>query len=88
MIILDMVRSMIKNKEIPKEFWAEVVQYAVYIQNRWSHIFLNVAHIKVFERIAYGKILDPKTKERSMSLLDTVRNPRHTNSMIRSRRIL
>jgi transposase InsO family protein len=31
-IILDMVRSMIKTKKIPKEFWAEVVQCAVYIQ--------------------------------------------------------
>jgi transposase InsO family protein len=29
--ILDMVRSMIKTKEMPKEFWAEAVQCAVYI---------------------------------------------------------
>jgi transposase InsO family protein len=31
--ILDMVRSMIKTKEMPKEFWVEAVQCAVYIQN-------------------------------------------------------
>jgi transposase InsO family protein len=31
--ILDMVRSIIKTKEIPKEFWAETVQCAAYIQN-------------------------------------------------------
>jgi transposase InsO family protein len=29
--ILDMVRSIIKTKKMPKEFWAEVVQCAVYI---------------------------------------------------------
>jgi transposase InsO family protein len=39
--ILDMVRSMIKTKEMPKEFWAETVQCAVYIQNRCPHVFLN-----------------------------------------------
>jgi transposase InsO family protein len=39
--ILDMVRSMIKTKEIPKEFWAEAVRCAVYIQNRCPHTFLN-----------------------------------------------
>jgi hypothetical protein len=27
-------------KEIPKEFWAEAVQCAVYIQNRCSHAIL------------------------------------------------
>jgi hypothetical protein len=69
-----MVRSMIKTKEMPKEFWAEIVQCAVYIQNRCPHVFLNnrtpqelwsghkpnVAHLKVFGSIAYGKISDPK----------------------------
>jgi transposase InsO family protein len=40
-IILDMVRSMIKTKEMPKEFWVETVQCAVYIQNRCPHVFLN-----------------------------------------------
>jgi hypothetical protein len=39
--ILDMVRSMIKTKEMPKEFWAEPVQCAVHIQNRCPHAFLN-----------------------------------------------
>jgi transposase InsO family protein len=39
--ILDMVRSMIKTKEISKEFWTETVQCAVYVQNRCPHAFLN-----------------------------------------------
>ncbi|GJR47637.1 retrovirus-related pol polyprotein from transposon TNT 1-94 [Tanacetum coccineum] len=32
-IILDMVRSMLKSKHIPKEFWAEAVQCTIYVQN-------------------------------------------------------
>jgi transposase InsO family protein len=39
--ILDMVRSMIKTKEMPKEFWVEAMQCAVYIQNRCPYAFLN-----------------------------------------------
>jgi transposase InsO family protein len=39
--ILDIVRIMIKTKEMPKEFWAESVQCAVYIQNQCPHTFLN-----------------------------------------------
>ena len=35
--ILDMVRSMLKSKNMPKEFWAEAVQCAVYVQNRCPH---------------------------------------------------
>ena len=35
--ILDMVRSMLKSKRMPKEFWAEVVQCAIYVQNRCPH---------------------------------------------------
>jgi len=31
--ILDMVRSMLKGKKLPKEFWAEAVQCAIYVQN-------------------------------------------------------
>jgi hypothetical protein len=69
-----MVRSMIKTKEMPKEFWAEVVQCAMYIQNRCPHAILenktpqelwsghkpNVAHLRIFRSVAYGKVLDPK----------------------------
>jgi transposase InsO family protein len=32
--ILDMVRSMLKSKNMPKEFWAKAVRCAVYLQNR------------------------------------------------------
>ena len=29
--ILDMIRSMLKSKKMPKEFWVEVVQCAIYV---------------------------------------------------------
>ena len=32
--ILNMARSMLKTKRLPKEFWAEVVDCAVYLSNR------------------------------------------------------
>jgi hypothetical protein len=38
--ILDMVRSMLKTKNMPKEFWAEAVQCAMYVQNRCPHQIL------------------------------------------------
>ncbi|KAF7124908.1 hypothetical protein RHSIM_Rhsim12G0120600 [Rhododendron simsii] len=42
--ILNMARSMLKDKDMPKRFWAEVVQCAVYLLNR------------VFGCIAYAKV--------------------------------
>ena len=47
--ILDMVRSMLKSKDMLKEFWAEVVQYAVYVQNRYPHSKLENKHHKKLE---------------------------------------
>ena len=66
--ILCMVRSMLKSKNMPKEFWAEAVQCAIYIQNRCRHAMLNektpqevwsgqkpsVSHLKVFGSVAYA----------------------------------
>ncbi|WVZ15284.1 hypothetical protein V8G54_012850 [Vigna mungo] len=68
--ILDMVRSMLKGKNMPKKFWAEAVQCAVYVQNRcphaklgektpqeiWSGVKPNVSHLKVFGSVAYGQV--------------------------------
>ena len=69
-----MVRSMIKTKNMPKEFWAEAVQCAVYIQNRCPHAILenktpqelwrghkpNVSHFRVFGSVAYAHIPDQR----------------------------
>jgi hypothetical protein len=54
-----------------KEFWAEAVRCAVYrcprvflnnktSQELWSGYKPNVAHLKVFRSIVYGKNTDPK----------------------------
>jgi len=39
--ILDMVRSMLKSKKMPKEFWVEAVQCAIYVQHRCPHVKLD-----------------------------------------------
>ena len=80
--ILDMVRSMLKSKDVPKEFWVEAVQCVVYVQNRCLHTKLaktpqeawsghkpTVSHFKVFGSVAYAYVPDQ----------------RRTNSMIRVR---
>ncbi|GAB2283017.1 hypothetical protein Dimus_039573 [Dionaea muscipula] len=72
--ILDMVRSMLKSKSMPKEFWAECVAYAVYLLNRcptknvedmtpqevWSGVRPNISHLKVFGCLAYAHIPNQK----------------------------
>ncbi|KAJ3693375.1 hypothetical protein LUZ60_008855 [Juncus effusus] len=72
--ILEMVRSMLKGKDMPKEFWAEAVQCAVYVQNRCPHAMLGektpqetwsgqkptVSHFKVFGSVAYAHIPDQR----------------------------
>ena len=69
-----MVQSMLKTKEMPKEFWDETVNYAVYLLNRcptknlkgitpqkaWSSYKPNISHLKVFGCIAYAHILDQR----------------------------
>ena len=80
--ILDMVRTMLKSKNVPKEFWAEVVQCAIYVQNRcphaklnektlqevWSGRKLSVSHLKVFGNIAYGHVpAQQRTKPKDRS---------------------
>ncbi|GJV97011.1 retrovirus-related pol polyprotein from transposon TNT 1-94 [Tanacetum coccineum] len=67
----------IRSKNIPKEFWAEAVQCAVYIQNRcphvklvdktpqesWSGVKPMVSHFKVFGSVAYAHIPDQTRKK-------------------------
>nr|GFC06653.1 retrovirus-related Pol polyprotein from transposon TNT 1-94 [Tanacetum cinerariifolium] len=65
--ILNMVRSMLKSKKTPKEFWAEAVDCEVYLLNRcpsksldnktpqeaWNGLKPTVSHVRVFGSIAY-----------------------------------
>lgn len=73
-----MTRSMIKEKGLPKSFWAEAVACAVYLLNRsptksvknvtpqdaWSGHKPSIKHLKVFGCIAYAQI--PKEKRKKL----------------------
>ncbi|GJW57802.1 retrovirus-related pol polyprotein from transposon TNT 1-94 [Tanacetum coccineum] len=62
-----MVRSMLKSKKMPKEFWAEAVECAVYLLNRcpskildnktsqeaWNGMKPIVSHLRIFGSITY-----------------------------------
>ena len=75
--ILDMARSMVKAKHLPRTFWAEAVLCAVYLLNRcptksvrnktpneaWSGSKPLVGHLRIFGCIAYAHILDQKRKK-------------------------
>jgi len=68
--ILDMVRTMLKSKNVPKELLAEAMQCVIHVQNRCPHAMLNektpqevwsgrkssVSHLKVFGSIVYGHV--------------------------------
>nr|KYP32045.1 Retrovirus-related Pol polyprotein from transposon TNT 1-94 [Cajanus cajan] len=70
--ILNMARSMLKTKKLPKMFWGEAVSTAVYILNRcptrrldeitpeeaWSGLKPNVSHLRIFGSICYKHVPD------------------------------
>nr|KYP66220.1 Retrovirus-related Pol polyprotein from transposon TNT 1-94 [Cajanus cajan] len=72
--ILEMARSMLKSKKLPKEFWAEAVACAVYLTNRsptrsvsgktpqeaWSGRKPGISHLRVFGSIAHVHVPDEK----------------------------
>ncbi|KAG8486393.1 hypothetical protein CXB51_019730 [Gossypium anomalum] len=75
--ILDMARNMVKGKYLPRTFWAEAVQYAVYLLNRcltksvkyktpneaWSNQKLGVGHLKIFRCVVYAHVADQTRKK-------------------------
>ena len=75
--IMNMVRSMLKSKHLPKELWGEAVSTATYIMNRcptkklnnitpeecWSGNKPNVNHLRVFGSITYRHIPDQLRKK-------------------------
>jgi hypothetical protein len=68
--IMNMARTLLKEKSLSNRFWAEVVACSVYLLNRspttslkmkvpqeeWSGTKLNVAHLRTFGCIAYAHI--------------------------------
>lgn len=75
--ILDMTRTMLKEKGLPKKFWAEAVACTVYLLNRcptksvrnmtpqeaWSGYKPIVAHLKIFGCVAYAQVPEAKRKK-------------------------
>nr|CAD1839746.1 unnamed protein product [Ananas comosus var. bracteatus] len=75
--IVEMARSMLKEKGLPNEFWAEAVNTAVYIQNRcptnavknktpleaWTRTKPMVSHLKIFGCMCYAHIPVEKRKK-------------------------
>ncbi|GAU22946.1 hypothetical protein TSUD_326740 [Trifolium subterraneum] len=75
--ILNMVRSMLDDKKVPKKFWPKAVNWSVHILNRcptfavkdmtpeeaWSGSKRYVSHFKVFGCIAYVHIPDNLRKK-------------------------
>ena len=69
-----MARSMLKSKNMPKEFWTEAVDCAVYLSNRcymrsvkdkdmtpqqvWKGKRPTITHLRVFGSIAYAHVDD------------------------------
>ena len=72
--ILNTARSMLKSKRMPKEFWAEAVDCAVYLSNRsptrsvwgktpqeaWSGRKPGISHLRVFGSVAYAQVPEQK----------------------------
>lgn len=75
--VMDIVRSMLQSKKVPKGFWAEAVAHAIYVLNEcptrsnggktiqelWVDRKPNISHFKVFECIAYTHVPDALRKK-------------------------
>lgn len=75
--ILDMARTLLKEKNLPKQFWAEAVACSAYLLNRcptksvkymtpqeaWSGHKPSVGHLKIFGCLAYAQIPESKRKK-------------------------
>jgi transposase InsO family protein len=82
--VMNLVRSMLSEKKMPKNFWPEAVNWAIYVLNRsptltvkdvtpqeaWSGVKPTAEHFRVFGCISYAHIPDARrTKLTSKSLL-------------------
>ena len=71
---MNMVRSMLARKNVPKTFWPEVVNWGVHILNRsptlavqnttpkeaWNEHTPAVGHFRIFGSLAYAHVPDQK----------------------------
>jgi transposase InsO family protein len=76
--IINMARSMLKEKQLSNGFWGEAIDLSVYVLNRsptksvnnkvpqeaWTCMSCNVAHFRVFGCVAYAHV--PKELRRKL----------------------
>ena len=83
--IMGLVRSMLKEKELPLELWGEAINTCVYVRNRsstkgvegktpyekWKGSKLNVSHLRIFGSVAFVKTTGrlSKLEDRSKCML-------------------
>jgi hypothetical protein len=72
--VMNMVRSLLVEKNVPRKFWAEAVNWAFYVLNRcptssvkemtpveaWCGVKPSVGHLRVFGCIAYAHVPDAR----------------------------
>lgn len=72
--VMNMVRSMLKTRKVPKVFWAEAVNWTFYVLNRcptlvvknvtpqeaWSEVKPSVEHFRVWGSLAHVHVADEK----------------------------
>jgi hypothetical protein len=72
-----MTRTMLKEKGLPKQFWAEAMACSTYLLNRcptksvknmtpqeaWSGYKPSVAHLRIFGCLAYSQVPETKRKK-------------------------
>ena len=75
--MMNMVRSMLKDKNLPHELWGEAVNISLYVLNPaptrsldgatpyevWTGVKPNVEHFRVFKSLCHVKVLGEKLKK-------------------------
>jgi hypothetical protein len=99
--IYEATKAMMCDQDLPSSLWAEATNTAIYIQNRSPHAILGektpeeaftgenpeVGHLRIFGCPVFIHI--PKEKrtkmERKESVLDTMKHPKHIESMFQTK---
>jgi predicted DNA-binding protein (MmcQ/YjbR family) len=70
--VLNMVRSMLREKSLPSYLWGEAVNTVVYILNKWSGKKPMASHLRVFGALCYSHIPEQrrtKLQDKSKQIL-------------------
>lgn len=85
--LMDLVRSMLHHKKLPKSFWAEALNVAVYVRNRvtckalpsdvtplemWSGYEPDLSNLRVFGSRCWYKVVDHKLKKLEQRAVEAI----------------